>query len=186
MKPIVTLTMNPALDIATRVEKLIADQKLRCYSASQDPGGGINVARALLRLAGRTIALYPCDGKTGERLQELLAQENIPQQPIPIAQPIREDFLVHEDASGQDYRFVLPGPTLRESEWRHCLAQLAELARQADYIVASGSLPQGVPVDFYAQVARLTKVQEARLILDTSGAALHEALAEGIYQQISH
>ena len=76
MKTIVTLTMNPALDIATRTEKLIANRKLRCYSASQDPGGGgINVARALLRLGGQAIAVYSCGGKTGERVQALLAQK---------------------------------------------------------------------------------------------------------------
>nr|WP_306296618.1 PfkB family carbohydrate kinase [Candidatus Entotheonella palauensis] len=158
MRTIVTLTMNPAIDTSAGVDHVIPERKLRCQSPRHEPGGGgINVSRAIRKLGGASVALYPLGGPTGQLLQHLLEQEGLSLSPIPIENWTRENFVVREDATGQQFRFVMPGPALSEAEWRHCLETLSALNPPPDYIVASGSLPRGVPSDFYARVARLHK-----------------------------
>ncbi|WP_371830663.1 1-phosphofructokinase family hexose kinase [Candidatus Entotheonella palauensis] len=98
-----------------------------------------------------------------------------------IADWTRESFVVLEKTTKQQFRFGMPGPTLSETEWRHCLDVLAALNPSPDYIVASGSLPLGVPADFYARVARLGRKCGARVIVDTPGEALRAAVHEGVY-----
>lgn len=181
MKSIATLTVNPSIDIATEVERLVPGQKLRCAPPRREPGGGgINVARALHKLGGRTTAVYPLGGASGELLRQLLNEQQIEQVPILIGGENRQNFLVHESANAQNYRLVLPGPELKKQEWQGLLTKLDEL--QADYIVASGSLPRGVPVDFYARLAERVNRTQTRLILDTSSMeAIRAAFQAGLY-----
>lgn len=182
MTRIVTLTMNPALDVSTRTEVVEPEHKLRCGPAVRHPGGGgINVARVITRLGGEVLALHPAGGVTGTLLRELLAAEHVAATTVPIAGETRESFAVHELRSGRDYRFVLPGPELTAPEWQSCLERSVALARGAHLFVASGSLPPGVPDDFYARLARLLAAEGVRLVLDTSGPALAAAMQAGVY-----
>lgn len=182
MQPILTLTVNPALDISTSTELVTSGHKLRCGSSRVDPGGGgVNVARVVQRLGGRTLAVYTAGGPTGEAYRRLIEAERIPTLVVPIHGSTREDFTVDETTTGKQFRFVLQGPELSESEWRACLALVEESIPVGGYVVASGSLPPGVPDDFYARVARLAREHDARCIVDASGPALTEALAEGVF-----
>jgi 6-phosphofructokinase 2 len=182
MTAIVTLTPNPSLDLSTTVDKVMPTHKLRCTAARRDPGGGgINVARVVRRLGGEVTAIYPCGGATGQMLARLIERERIVSRTSEIADETRQDFSVHEDVSGKQYRFVLPGPTVAEHEWPACLDLLAACAERADFVVASGSLPPGAPPDFYARASRIVKSGRCRFLLDTSGPALKAALAEGVY-----
>ncbi|MBI5015366.1 MAG: 1-phosphofructokinase family hexose kinase [Deltaproteobacteria bacterium] len=182
MTPVLTLTMNPALDKSSSVERVVADRKLYCKPPRFEPGGGgVNVSRALRKLGGESVSLFPCGGPTGRQLLELLEQEGPTCLPIPIEGRTRESLAVHDETTGQLYRFGMPGPRLREEEWRRCLEGLAALEPKPAYLVASGSLPPGVPADFYAQVARIGNRVGARVVVDTSGEALRLALQEGVY-----
>lgn len=182
MTDIVTITPNPAVDLSTAVEKIVPVYKLRGAWQRRDPGGGgINVARVIKRLGGNVSAIYPVGGATGNWLRKLVEQEGVASQTIAIADETREDFFVSEVSTGQQYRFILPGPNLAESEWRECLNLLSRTEPFPRFVVASGSLPGGVPDDFYARAARITKQRGARMILDTSGPALTAAVAEGVY-----
>jgi len=182
MKPIVTLTINPTIDLATTVDEVTPEHKLRCEPERRDPGGGgLNVARVIHELGGESLALYPRGGPTGELLEQLLEQKGLRRWPIPISGHTRENFTVAEKKSRREFRFVMPGPTLSEKEWQACLEALSTVAADAEYIVASGSLAPGVPVDFYARVARVARKQNARLVLDTSGEPLRAALEEGVF-----
>jgi 6-phosphofructokinase 2 len=173
MAAIVTLTMNPALDIATVTERVVPAHKLRCATPRYDPGGGgINVARAMHALGGDAVAIFPAGGAAGEMIRHLLDQEGVAYHAIAIAGFTRESLSVEEHQSGNQYRFILPGPEIGPADQKRCLDQLSLLASEASYIVASGSLPLGVPDDFYARVGELTKRHGKRLVLDTSGAAL--------------
>jgi 6-phosphofructokinase 2 len=181
MTDIVTLTPNPAVDLSTTVERIVPVAKLRGTSQRRDPGGGgINVARVIKRLGGDVSAIFPVGGATGELLRGLLDKEAIASTTFAIAQETREDFFVSEISTGQPYRFILPGPRLDENEWRECLTLLSALKPFPRFVVASGSLPGGVPDDFYARVARIAKQHGASMILDTSGPALAAAVAEGV------
>jgi 6-phosphofructokinase 2 len=182
MTGIVTFTPNPAVDVSTTVEQVMPTHKMRCAAARRDPGGGgINVARVVRRLGGEVTAIYPCGGVTGQLLAHLVEREHIVSKTSKLAGETRQDFSVHEDTSGQQFRFVLPGPTMAEHEWRACLDTLAACAGHADFVVASGSLPPGAPPDFYARASRIVKSGRGKFLVDTSGPALKAALAEGIY-----
>ena len=182
MTDIVTITPNPAVDLSTAIEKIVPVYKLRGTLQRRDPGGGgINVARVIKRLGGDVSAIYPIGGATGDSLRRLVEQEGVASRTFAIAEETREDFFVSEISTGQQYRFILPGPKLAESEWRECLDLLFRTEPFPRFVVASGSLPGGVPDDFYARVARIAKERGAKMILDTSGAALPAAVAEGVY-----
>jgi len=181
MTDVVTMTPNPAVDLSTSVERIIPVAKLRGTSQRRDPGGGgINVARVIKRLGGDVSAIYSVGGATGELLRKLLDHAGIASRTFAIAEETREDFFVNEISTGQAYRFILPGPRLSEGEWQQCLRLLALIEPFPRFVVASGSLPGGVPDDFYARVARIARQRGARMILDTSGQPLAAAVAEGV------
>ena len=181
MAAIVTLTMNPALDIATATERVEPAHKLRCTVPRYDAGGGgINVARAVHALGGEALAIFPAGGAAGETIGHLLNQEGVAYQTVAIAGFTRESLAVEERRTGNQYRFILPGPEIGPADQERCLEALSAAAPRAAYIVASGSLPLAVPDDFYARVATLAKRHGKRLVLDTSGAALKQA-GQGVY-----
>ena len=179
---VVTLTINPAIDISTSTETIVATRKLRCAEARRDPGGGgVNVARVVRRLGSSVSAIYPAGGCNGQLLKRLIDDEGVKGLAVPVTAETREDFTVVERSSGQQFRFVLPGAYLAENEWQACLDLLQTNLQPNAFLVASGSLPPGVPDDFYARVARIAKKYGSKLVLDTSGMPLAAALEEGVY-----
>jgi len=182
MADIVTLTMNPAIDTSVHVDRVAPFHKLRAGGQRRDPGGGgINVARVLRRFGADVTAIYAAGGALGQLLRRLVDAEGISALTLPIAGETREDFTVSEEATGRQYRFVLPGPHFSEAEWRGALQSFAAHDRQARFVVASGSLPPGVPDDFYARIANLAREGQSKIVVDSSGAALRAALAAGVY-----
>lgn len=182
MTDIVTLTMNPAVDVSTSADRVVSEHKLRCSQPLRDPGGGgINVARVATRLGADVKALYPRGGETGALLHRLIDAEGIASLAVHVAGETREDITVYENESGEQFRFVFPGPELSEDEWRECLAAICSLKGRPAWFVASGSLPPGAPEDFYGRAARAAKACGARVIVDTSGPALGAALDEGVF-----
>jgi 6-phosphofructokinase 2 len=180
MRQILTLTVNPSVDIVWEVEEMAPNRKIRSSRGMTYPGGGgINVSRCISLLGGESWALITRGGLTGTLLTELLDEIGVSRRVVKIAGHTRLCGIVYERSTGLEYRVTPPGPELDESEWQACL----DLVRQmnVDYVVATGSLARGVPDDFYARVAAVTKERGAKLILDTSGQALHEALQEGVY-----
>ena len=98
----------------------------------------------------------------------------------PTHEETRENFTAYEEETGEQYRFVLPGSALHRAEWEACLDKLATLPEKPKFVVASGSIPPGVPEDFYARVARHAKQFGAKIVLDTAGPGLKAALEEGV------
>jgi 6-phosphofructokinase 2 len=182
VKRIITVTLNPAIDKSSSVDHVVAERKLYCKPPLFEPGGGgVNVCRAIKKLGGKSLLLYPGGGLTGKRLQELLDEEGLDHRPFPIAGMIRESLVILEESTGQQFRFGMPGPKLKKNEWERFLQELEAMEPAPDYVVASGSLPPGAPPDFYAQVARLGKKRGTKTIVDVSGKALKAALEEGVY-----
>lgn len=181
MSNIVTITLNPALDVSTSVERIVPVHKLRCAAERRDPGGGgVNVARVISRLGGTATAIYPAGGPIGDYLQHLLREEGVESRVVPIHGVTRESFTVVEQQSGDEYRFVLPGPGLEAEEFAACLNAIAQMGCPP-FVVASGSLPPGAPADAYAQLAARARACGARFVVDASGEALRRALNEGVY-----
>jgi 6-phosphofructokinase 2 len=181
MKHIVTLTLNPTVDKSTSIDQIRPDHKLRCAPPRFEPGGGgINVSRALKRLGIDSLAVFPASGPAGLLLQELLTHEHIPQQVIETASRTRENFIVVDNSTNQQYRFGMPGTTLTLDEQQQILATLNTLATP-DYLVVSGSLPPGVDPEFLVQVTKQAEAGGAKVIVDTSGPALERVVQEGVY-----
>jgi 6-phosphofructokinase 2 len=180
MTDIITITFNPCIDKSSSVSALKPEKKLRCTSPVFEPGGGgINVARAIKKLGGEAIAIYPSGGYSGKFLNVLLEREDIPVVNIETQQHTRENMIVLDNATNQQYRFGMPGQHLSEDEWQRCLQTIEESSSK--FIVASGSLPPGVPADLLARVAKIAKRQKRKLIVDISGEALRLAIKEGVY-----
>ena len=170
---IVTLCMNPALDITTSTEVVHPTDKLRCAAARYDPGGGgINVAHVAQVLGAAATAVFPAGGPAGELVDKLLVAEGLTTHRITIGGSTRESFTIDELSTERQYRFVLPGPELTLSEQTDCLLQLRRAAASAAIVVASGTLPPGVPEDFYQQVANVCADLGAMFLLDSSGGGL--------------
>ena len=182
MPLILTLTPNPAVDVSTSAPRIEPTRKLRCGPGRRDPGGGgVNVARVAHRLGARTVAIYPAGGLPGRLLESLVAAEGLQSIVVPVRGDTREDFTALDEASREEYRFVLPGPHLSGVEWMQCLKALATIEVKPDFVCASGSLPPGAPDDFYARVAEIVGGMGVKLALDASGAALKSALRERVH-----
>lgn len=181
MTDILTITLNPALDVLTTIDKVSDTHKMRCGEVIKHPGGGgVNVARVLHRLGANCVALYLAGGVTGERHHKLMNAEKVRCHVLPIAEETRESFSVHESSSGNDFRFVLPGPQVSEAEYEACFDYVAQhMPKQ--FLVISGGLAPGVPEHFYARLAALAKQHGVRVVLDANGPALAEALKVGVY-----
>ena len=181
MSSIVTITFSPCIDKSTSVASLVPEKKLHCSTPKLEPGGGgINIARAIKKLGGESIAIFPSGGYTGKYFNHLLEKENIPSVIIETNNETRENIIVFDESSTNQYRFGMPGTALNESEWKQCLTAVEEI-NDIEFIIASGSLPPGVPSNIYAQLARIAKNKNAKFVVDTSGEALKQAVEEGVY-----
>ena len=181
MSTIVTVTFNPCIDKTTSIKKLLPDKKLQCAIPKLEPGGGgINVARAIKKLGGAATAIFPSGGYTGKYFNHLLEEENIEAVVIEVQNETRENIIVLDEAENAQYRFGMPGTHLADSEWQQCLNAVHEI-EGISFIVASGSLPPGVPLNIFAQMAKIAKTKHAKFVVDTSGEALKEAVNEGVF-----
>ena len=177
--PVVTLTLNPALDMSTEVGSLIPDVKLRCSEPMLDPGGGgLNVSRAILALGGESLALVALGGLTGDRLAGLIRTEGVPFLALTAPGETRTSLTVIVRDSGHQFRFMLPGPIWAEADQERVFTLLRASARAGAFGVISGSQPPGVPMDFPARLARA--MPGLNVVIDTSGPALVEAVAHPI------
>ncbi|MFK4026731.1 1-phosphofructokinase family hexose kinase [Stutzerimonas balearica] len=180
MTRIATLTLNPAMDLAVRTPRVVATEKLRCSAPRHDPGGGgINVARVVSTLGGDALAVYPAGGPFGEMLRRALDAIGLTHLPVAISGDTRESFTVDEQASGLQYRFVLPGPRLSEQERLGCLAALRGLHPAPAYLVVSGSFTPGIEPSFFDELLALAGQVGARLVVDLSGEPLAYAARRG-------
>ncbi len=181
MSQIVTITFNPCIDKSATAAQLIPEKKLSCSEPHFEPGGGgINVARAIKKLGGEATAIYPAGGYTGNFFNELLVKEKIPSIIVDVQNPLRENVIVLEESSNNQFRFGFPGAKLLEHEWEQCIDAIDQIVG-AEYLVASGSLPEGVPDDIFARLAAISKKKNLKLVVDTSKAALQHAANAGVY-----
>ncbi|EMD9176617.1 6-phosphofructokinase II [Cronobacter turicensis] len=179
MVRIYTLTLAPSLDSATMTPQIYPEGKLRCSSPVFEPGGGgINVARAIVHLGGTATALFPAGGATGEHLVSLLNDEHVAVETVSAHDWTRQNLHVHVESSGEQYRFVMPGATITDDEFRQLEEKVLAIESGA-ILVISGSLPPGVSIEKLQQLIKAAHQQGIRLIVDSSGDALAAALEIG-------
>ena len=182
MAPVLTITLNPAIDKSFTVDRLEPDHKLRCPNPQVDAGGGgINVARGIARLGGESEAFIVTGGHNGAYLREMLAAEAIPTSGTEVGGETRESIMVIDASVNRQYRIIAEGPRIEPREAEAILEALRSIDPFPSYVVSSGSLPAGLPQDFYARIASVVKAKGSRLILDTGGEPLLLAVSEGVF-----
>lgn len=177
--PILTVTLNPALDLSTETDHVEPDRKLRCDLPTVDPGGGgVNISRAIKVMGGESTAFVALGGTTGRRMAELLEAAGLDWREMRAPGETRQSLAVMDRDSGQQYRFVMPGPEWSSGDVGKSIGHIIQAAQAGGLVVLSGSNPPGVPDDYAALLAAKLADGDAGLIVDTSGKALR-AVADG-------
>ncbi|MBD3786765.1 MAG: 1-phosphofructokinase family hexose kinase [Sphingomonadales bacterium] len=180
MPAILTITLNPTVDLSIHADHVAPERKLRCTRPETDPGGGgINVSRAIAAMGGHSTAFVALGGPTGDKVMHLLAEQGIGLTPFPAPGETRQSLTVTDAATGEQYRFVMPGPDWHPRDVTRVLDRIARAAPEGGIVVLSGSQPPGVPDDFPARLATRIARTQARFFLDTSGKALHRLMEAG-------
>lgn len=178
--PILTVTLNPALDIATSTPTIRPEVKLRCTTPLLHPGGGgINVSRAIGQMGGQSRAFVALAGLVGQRVAQMLDQAGQAVEVFDLPGETRESFTAADLGRSLQYRYVLPGPQWDDALTDRALAQIIGLARAGGHVVLSGSQPPGMGDDFPARLADGLSVVGARLVVDISGAPLAHLATAG-------
>jgi 6-phosphofructokinase 2 len=184
MSNILTVTLNPALDISTTVDNVVPEEKLRCEEPVLEAGGGgINVARAIGAMGGRAHAFVAISGYHGQQFLDILRQEPLIPEVFHTHGETRQSLAVIDRGTGEQFRFVMPGPSWSPEQAEDALGAIARVTPQRGYVVLSGSQPPGVPLHFPTQLAAQMQDHSARLILDTSGKPLKALLNVGSARQ---
>ena len=173
MRDILTVTLNPALDIATSVTHMQANVKLRCAPPEMDPGGGgLNVSRAIRLLGGRSRAFVALGGDTGQALLKLLTEFGL--EPVIHQAPgeTRQSLAVTDLTSHDQFRFMLPGPDWSREDIDAARRAIREAAPEDGFLVLSGSGPSGAAPDLYAKICQDFADTDVKIVLDTSGPTL--------------
>lgn len=177
---IVTVTPNPSLDRSAALSApIIRGQVHRLSEVSTvSAGKGVNISRALHNAGVPTLAVVPA----GEHDQLLvgLAASGMDHRAVPVAHPVRTNLTVTEP-DGTTTKFNEPGAELTDAERGGLEAAVLEAADGADWLVMTGSLPPGLPVDWYARMVVAVRATGARIAVDTSDAPL-AALAAALPQ----
>ena len=182
MDPILTLTVNPTIDLGLEVDSLEPEGKNRArLRGVRAGGGGINVARAIVELGGEAIAIHTAGGHVGARLDRSLDEEGLAHVSVPMPFETREAVVLFEADHQRSYHIVPGGSEMSEDVAARFLDAVTSRVADHRFVVASGSLPPGFPDDLYAQVARAVHDVGGSFVLDTSGAALRRALDEGVH-----
>jgi 6-phosphofructokinase 2 len=181
MSAIITITFSPSIDKSASVSAMQSDIKMRCSAPNTEPGGGgINVARVVNRLGGDVTAIFPSGGYTGKFFNYLLEKEKVPFVSIQSKNETKENFVIFDESTKKEFRFGMPSNEIFEHEWQLIIKEI-EKQENVNFIIASGSLPPGIPLNIYEQLSKIAKSKNAKFIVDTSGEGLKKAVNEGVY-----
>jgi 1-phosphofructokinase/tagatose 6-phosphate kinase len=174
---IVTVTLNAAIDRTLTVPNFQLNQRHRASAGLTLAGGkGINVARALKRLAVPVVATGLAGGRTGTRIVEELTAEAILNDFVRIEDESRTSTAVVDPTGGTYTEINEWGPHVSAEELDMLLEKLHYLSSGADFVVLAGSLPRGVDSAFYAEVIRELNRRQVSTVLDAEGEPLRLGL----------
>ncbi|SDL17621.1 1-phosphofructokinase family hexose kinase [Streptomyces indicus] len=173
---ILTVTLNTALDLTYRVERLVPHSSHRVTTVAERPGGkGLNVARVLTALGHEVTVTGFVGGATGEAVREGLS--GVRDALFGVSGATRRTVAVVDSASGDTTQLNEPGPLIAPPEWSAFLASYEQLLGSASAVALCGSLPPGVPVGAYAHLVRVARAAGVPVLLDTSGEPLRRGIA---------
>lgn len=172
---ILTITLNPAVDISYPLDRLLLDTVNRVSDVSKTAGGkGLNVARVVQQIGEEVGASGFLGGALGTFIQSEIKKANIRDYFVPIAGETRNCIaILHE---GKQTEILEGGPTISEEEADKFIEEYTASLKEIDIIAISGSLPAGLTADFYSRLIKIANDQEKRVLLDVNGSLLQEIL----------
>ena len=174
---ILTLTLNPAVDLYLSVRKLVTDDVNRVLWFRRDPGGkGINVSRVIREMGGESIAVCLLGGETGEEIFRNLNATGIWVERIPVEGTTRTNIAIKEEATGRLIKLNEKGASVTGRILQTCLKRIERLCHREDLVALCGSLPPGAPTALYATFIRRLRGKGVRILLDADGEVLGEGL----------
>lgn len=176
MARILTLTLNPALDLTLRLDQLQPGAVNRCRDfASHAAGKGLNVAQVLADL-GHALSVSGFLGRANAApFETLMHKRGFRDLFVRVPGETRSNIKLAE-ADGRITDLNGPGPQIEESHLQQLLETLDPLLAGHDAVVVAGSLPRGVSPEWFASLLKRIKVAGVPLAVDSSGAALSAAL----------
>lgn len=176
---ILVINLNASVDKRYKMKDLIKGEVMRAAEVDNTPGGkGIHVANVATILGEDCIATGYLGGKSGEFISEKLQDYGIKQDFVQVAGETRSCLAIITE-SGAQTEILEPGPTVTQEEQEAFWDKYQELLSKAAVVAASGSMPKGLPGNFYGQLISLAHKSGKPFLLDTSG----EALIQGIKAQ---
>ena len=171
--PVLTVTLNPALDVTYEVERVNWSDVNRPAGTWARPGGkGLNVARTLHAAGCPVVAAGLLGGWTGQAVRAALADAGIPGAFTQIAGNTRRTFVVLDTSAGRTASFYEPGPAIDTAEFAEFCAAYRELLAGCAAVVLSGSLPAGLAPDSYGRLIAMAAAAQVPVVLDAGGQPL--------------
>lgn len=173
---ILTITMNPSVDINYQLDSLQLDNVNRVSTVSKTAGGkGLNVARVLSQLDENVATTGLLGGTIGDYIKNQLHDQKIPEKFMGIEKESRNCIAIIHD-KGKQTEVLESGPVISEEEGQAFLKHLQTLLDDVKVVTISGSLPKGLPDDYYVKVIKKCKDRNIKVILDTSGSVLKNVM----------
>ncbi|HEX8322865.1 MAG TPA: 1-phosphofructokinase [Tepidisphaeraceae bacterium] len=180
LPPIITVTLNPAIDQTLAINGFAAGRVNRVQQSHTHPGGkGVNVAVMLADLGASVVATGWLGNRNAEGFQLLFAQKRIDDQFLRVPGETRVGIKITDESSGQTTDINFPGLRLPPTAGDGLIDHLKTLIRPDQWVVLAGSVPPGIDDDFYGRLIDVVQAQGGRVALDTSGEPLRHALPHG-------
>ncbi len=175
-KPILTLTVNPALDRIISVDRLVFEDRAYIESTTEAAGGrGINAARVLTSFGAEAVAITTSGGENGRCFEKYLEADSFGKEIVSIRNDIRINLTV-SDRQGLSIKLNELGPALSPSEQKSVISATEKLLPKACWLMLCGSLPPGMDLHFYTKLIELAAKHKVETLLDTDGDALLHGL----------
>jgi len=177
---ILSVTMNPSLDKVYFVDDFKRGELFRPKKVTATAGGkGLNVARVINAMGQEVITTGLLGGAQKKFIQDRLKKLNIEDQFVQITGETRTCINITDQSNRITTEILEPGPHIKEEELNKFLKLFKKIIAKSEIVTASGSLPPGVPADFYKKLIEIVKKGNKLFILDTSGQYLKKGI-EGI------
>ncbi len=175
-RSILTLTVNPALDRITTVDRLVFEDRAYIESTTEAAGGrGINAARVLTSFGAQAIAITTSGRDVGRKFEERLQADTFGKEIVKIRNGIRINLTI-SDRQGLSIKLNERGPVLSDGEQDKLLKATEKLLPDASWLMLCGSLPPSMDLHFYTKLLKAATKHKVETFLDTDGDALLHGL----------
>jgi 1-phosphofructokinase family hexose kinase len=176
---IITVTLNPAIDLNISADQLVFDDRAYILDTSESAGGrGINASRVIHSFGGKTLALTLSGGESGPEFEQLMKRYGFAAEFIPMRNAIRRNLAI-TDKQGLSVKLNERGPELDARELEEAEQAIRKRLPKAKWLMLCGSLPPGVPSDFYCRLIEAAKNAKVETLVDTDSDPLTMSMEAG-------